>query len=130
MSVRSVPTTAWIFSAPAKTLAVVSKAASVPKMRKPPWSRSSLFRAQRLAWSRDCSCWADGTESDRSNRKNTTIPFSGRFHCRPARAKISASSPTRRTPLEAHRRHGDNEASDFHANQTVHATVGGSSRSQ
>ena len=59
-SLRSVPTTAWIFCTSTWLLGVISMAAPLPKTTTPPRSTVFLSSETRLTYSRACSCWSDG----------------------------------------------------------------------
>ena len=62
--------------------------------------------------------------SERSSTKKTFTPSSGRFHCKPAIAKISAISTTPRKINAAQRRHELICTSLFRNSQITHASAG------
>ena len=129
-SVRSVPTTAWIFSTLTNGLTDDSMLASLPKTSTPALS-TAFFRAKAsLTYSRAASCWDDGMLSERSRTKKTFMPSIGRSHCKPASANPSASTMTRRTPSAIQRRTGLTCTSDFHASHTTQPTAGSINQSQ
>src|SRR6266516_1466482 len=65
--------------------------------------------------------------SERSSRKKTFMPSCGRFHCRPAMARVSANTIMNRSANAVHRRHALICTSDFQVSQTVQGTAGTSS---
>jgi hypothetical protein len=128
MSVRSWPTTALIFWTSTMGLADDSMAASVPKTRTPALSGFSFSLATRLMKFLTPSCCVEGMESERSMRKKTFMPSSGRSHWRPATARMIARRTIMRIAKAVHLRHLATWTSDLSVSHTTHAMAGISSQ--
>ena len=122
-----VSTTASTFSKLIASFGIRSMLASVPKMMTP--ALSSFFFCSAILLTRDfaASCCADGTLSERSNTKNTFMPSTGRRHCTPAMARMSALQTMTRNTNADHRRHGAICTSVFHASHAIQAIAGSAS---